>query len=564
MVRPRFRLRGPLPEIARARRMAEVLIRNGLGFVAERSGLARLVPIWISRRAADAQTARLSVPERVRKTLEDLGPTYIKLGQALSTRPDLLPADFIVELSKLLDAAPPAPTDEIVAIIEQELGQPLGTLFRDFEPVPIASASIGQVHRATLPDGTAVVIKVQRPGVGQTIQTDLNILLAQARFLEARSEALRHYHLVAVVEELAEALRDETDYAREGRHADTLRALSAGEGVLIPRVFWHLTTRRVITLEYLDGVKLSEPERLRAMGSDLPALARSLANLYLKHVFVHGVFHADPHPANILVCGERLGLIDFGSMGYLSPAMRDRLGDLLFALVQQDADSMVYIVMGMGAIGPGSNRDGLRLEVQRLIARYYGASLESVPITDFLGDMMGAALRHGVRMPADLALLVRTMVVLEGVVRGLDPTLELTALIEPFARRLVSQRLSLRRTFVDGVHTLRELETLAHVLPRRIDTLTDQLERGNMTLGFDLRGLPRAMRGLDAIANRLSFSIVVAALVVGSALLLAAGPEVAFRIPFTRIALPIPEIGFVMAALMGAWLLFSIIRSRGL
>jgi ubiquinone biosynthesis protein len=320
----------------------------------------------------------------------------------------------------------------------------------------------------------------------------------------------------------------------------------------------------VITLEYLDGVKLSEPERLRAMGSDLPALARSLANLYLKHVFVHGVFHADPHPANILVCGERLGLIDFGSMGYLSPAMRDRLGDLLFALVQQDADSMVYIVMGMGAIGPGSNRDGLRLEVQRLIARYYGASLESVPITDFLGDMMGAALRHGVRMPADLALLVRTMVVLEGVVRGLDPTLELTALIEPFARRLVSQRLSLRRTFVDGVHTLRELETLAHVLPRRIDTLTDQLERGNMTLGFDLRGLPRAMRGLDAIANRLSFSIVVAALVVGSALLLAAGPEVAFRIPFTRIALPIPEIGFVMAALMGAWLLFSIIRSRGL
>ena len=561
----RFTLRGPLPEIARARRIAEVLIRNGLGFVAERTGLARFLPIWTSRRTtADAQAARLSIPERLRKTLEDLGPTYIKLGQVLSTRPDLLPPEFIVELSKLLDAAPPAPTPKITAIIEQELGQPLNALFQDFQPVPIASASIGQVHRATLPDGTAVVVKVQRPGVERIVQTDLNILLAQARFLEARSESLRHYHIVAIAGEFAEALRDETDYTREGRHADTLRALSLTAGVLIPRVYWDLTTRRVITLEYLEGIKLSEPERLRSAGHDLSAIARRLANLYLRDVFVHGVFHADPHPANILVCGAQIGLIDFGSMGYLSPAMRDQLGDLLFALVQQDTDNMVYLVMRMGAIGPGSDRDGLRLEVQRLIARYYGAALESVPIADFLGDVMGAALRHGVRMPADLALLVRTMVVLEGVVRGLDPTLELAAFIEPFARSLISQRLSLKRTLVASAQTLRELEALAHVLPRRIDTLTDQLERGNLTLGFDLRALPRAMRALDAIANRLSFSIIVAALVVGSALVLAAGPEIAFRIPFTRIALPIPEIGFVMAALMGAWLLFSIIRSRGL
>ena len=562
---PRFPFRGPLPEIMRARHIAEVLIRNGLGFVAERMGLLRFLPFWRSRPVgADARAARRPFPERFRRTLEELGPTYIKLGQVLSTRPDLLPPDYIVELSKLLDAAPPAPPEEVVATIEEELGRPLGAVFRAFSMDPTASASIGQVHRATLFDGTEVVVKVQRRGVDRVIDTDLNILLAQARFLEGRSEAVRHYHVSAIVEELSDALRGETDYTREGRQAETLRALSARDEVLIPRVYWEYTTRRVITLEHIDGIQLTEPERLRAAGHDLRSIARRLANLYLTHVFEYGVFHADPHPANILVTDSRLGLIDFGSVGYLSPTMRDQLGDLLFALVQQDADDMVYTITTMGALSPRTDRDGLRAEVQRLIARYYGATLESVPIADFLGDMMGAALRHEVRMPADLALLVRTVVVLEGVARGLDPSLDLTAHIEPFARRLIRQRLSVRRAVMAGGRTLRDLEALAHVLPRRLDTITEQLERGRMSLGFDIHGLPNALRKLDAIANRLAFSIIVAALVVGSALVLAAGPEAQFLIPFTRIALPIPELGFVIAALMGAWLLFSIVRSRGL
>ncbi len=561
----RFRIRGPLPEIMRSRHIAEVLIRNGLGFVAERTGLSRFVPIWTSRRApANSQTARLTVPERLRRTIEDLGTTYIKLGQMLSTRPDVLPPAYIAELSKLLDAAPPAPTDEVVAIIEEELGKPLDALYSRFDRESIASASIGQVHRAALADGTDVVVKVQRPGVEQTVRTDLNILLSEARFLEAHSDALRNYNLVAIVQEFSESISAETDYTREGRHADTLRRLTTDEDVLIPRIHWDHTSRRVITMQELDGIKLSETDRLREAGSDLPAVARQLANVYLRHVFVHGVFHADPHPANIMVCGDKIGLIDFGSVGTLSPAMRDQLGDLLEALVRQDADDMVDTVMDMGAFGPGADRDGLRMEIQRLIARYYGAALETVPIVDFFADMLGAALRHGVRLPADLALLVRTLVVLEGVVRGLDPSFDLTALMEPFARKLIMRRPSLRETLLAGSRALRELEELSAALPRRIDALTEQLERGDLTVGLDLRDLPHAMRGLDAIANRLSFSIVVAALVVGSALLIMAGPDVAFRVPSTNVTVPIPELGFLLATVMGAWLLISIIRSRGL
>jgi len=558
-------LRGPLPELARARRIAEVLIRNGLGHMLQMAGLTNLVPFWRSRRMGpDARTVRLSVPERLRHTLEELGPTYIKLGQMLSTRPDVMPPEYIVELSKLLDSAPPAAGDEIAKIVEEELGEPVADAFKDFDLTPIASASIGQVHLATLHDGSLVVVKAQRPGVEKTIRTDLSILYAEARFLEGRSEALRSYRIANIVEEFAEALRAEVDYVREGRNAETLRRLSDPEAVIVPRVYWDLTSRKVITLERLEGVYLSETDRLKAKGYALEEVAARLANVYLTHVFEHGIFHADPHPANILVCDGKLGLVDFGSVGYVSPTLRSQLGDLLFALLQQDADEMVYIIGRMGAISINSDLAGLKGEIQRLMARYYGASLESVPISDFLGDLMTASFRYRVRLPADLALLVRTLLILEGVTRSLDPSFDFTSFVEPFARRLVRQRFSIKRAIEEAAHTWRDAESLIHVLPRRVESITDQLDRGALTVGFDLRNLPITIRKLDAMANRLSFSIIVAALVVGSALALTAGPEVCFRIPFTEIALPIPQIGFIVAGLMGAWLLFSIMRSRGL
>jgi len=558
-------LRGPLPELARARRIAEVLIRNGLGHMLQMAGLTNLVPFWRSRRMGpDARTVRLSVPERLRHTLEELGPTYIKLGQMLSTRPDIMPPEYIVELSKLLDSAPPAAGDEIAKIVEEELGEPVADAFKDFDLTPIASASIGQVHLATLHDGSLVVVKAQRPGVEKTIRTDLSILYAEARFLEGRSEALRSYRIANIVEEFAEALRAEVDYVREGRNAETLRRLSDPEAVIVPRVYWDLTSRKVITLERLEGVYLSETDRLKAKGYALEEVAARLANVYLTHVFEHGIFHADPHPANILVCDGKLGLVDFGSVGYVSPTLRSQLGDLLFALLQQDADEMVYIIGRMGAISINSDLAGLKGEIQRLMARYYGASLESVPISDFLGDLMTASFRYRVRLPADLALLVRTLLILEGVTRSLDPSFDFTSFVEPFARRLVRQRFSMKRVIEEATHTWRDAESLIHVLPRRVESITDQLDRGALTVGFDLRNLPITIRKLDAMANRLSFSIIVAALVVGSALALTAGPEVCFRIPFTEIALPIPQIGFIVAGLMGAWLLFSIMRSRGL
>jgi len=562
----RFPWRGPAVEIGRARHIAEVLIRNGLGFLAESLGLIRFLPRGRKRvLAAGRARVTLSMPERVRRTLEELGPTYIKLGQILSTRPDILPPPYVIELSKLLDAAPPVPADEIVAAVEHELGAPLSELYATFVEQPIASASIGQVHRATLRDGAEVVVKVRRPNVERTIEADLQLLMTQARFLEGRSETLRHYQLVDVVEEFAQALRDELDYTIEGRNADRLRERFQDDGVYIPVVYWDHTTRRVITLSEIKGIKLSEANRLAIEGYDLHSVAAILVRTYLNQVFVHGIFHADPHPANILVVGDRLGLVDFGIVGHLTIPMREALGDLLFALVQQSADDLVHVITRLGVTRESRDRDALRRDVQRLVARYYDASLESLPVADFLGDVMGVAFKHQLRLPADLALLARTVVVLEGVARSLDPSIVIAEYLEPFVAQLVRERYAPRRLLSETVRSVRDMDDLLRVMPRRIDLLSEQLSRGETTLGIDIRALGQALRRLDAVSNRLSFSVVVAALIVGSAFILAAGERAAtFRLPFIDINLPVAQLGFVMAGLLGAWLLFSIIRSRGL
>jgi ubiquinone biosynthesis protein len=339
-------------EFARASHITEVLIRNGLGFIVEQAGLRRFVPRWRKRRLeADAQAGGMTLPQRVRHTLEDLGPTYIKLGQILSTRPDILPPDIIIELTKLLDSATPAPSADIIHTIEKELNHPIDTLFASFDPEPIGTASIGQVHRATLPDGSPVVVKVQRPGVETVIEADLSLLLTQARFLQAHSEWLAKYHIQDIAVEFSQALHDELDYTLEGRNADRLRNISNAEHVVMPQVYWQLTTRRVITLSELKGIKLCDLDQIKALGYDLASIADLVAEVYLQQIFVHGIFHADPHPANILVYQDKIGLVDFGSVGYLTQHMREELSDMLFAVARQDADAMVDIICRMGITG---------------------------------------------------------------------------------------------------------------------------------------------------------------------------------------------------------------------
>ncbi len=561
-----FRFRQPYEEIVRLRAIAEILFRNGLGFVAEQLDLARFLPPWRHRGVtAEDKASRYTIPERVRRTLEELGPTYIKLGQILSTRPDLLPAEYIEELSKLLDAAPPVASDAIVAQLETELGAPVGDLFAHFDPQPIAAASIGQAHHAVLHSGEAVIVKIQRPGIERVVEADLDLLARQARFAENRLAIARDYQLAGLLDEFSRTLRDELDYTNEGRNTDRLRKnLDGDPRVVVPRVLWDLSTRRVITFEELRGIRLLDRELLRAEGYDLSSIAATIVDLYLKQVFVDGFFHADPHPANILVSEDRIAFVDFGMVGYLTPRTKELLSDLLVSLMYQDVDQVAQTIVRLGAMNRPADVRDLNRDIQRLFVRYYGIALEELRLDEALNEVMRVALRHRIHLPADLAVLARTVGVLEGVARQLDPALVLAEQARPFVRQLVRDRLSLKHLGGRAVRSLRDMEQLAQVLPRRLDTLSSQLEQGDMTLGVDLRRLQSVLAKLDRVANRLSFSILVAALIIGSGLIILGGEAVStWRLPLIGIALPVAQISFIIAGILAAWLLFSIIRSKG-
>jgi len=561
-----FPLRRRLAELTRGRRITEILVRNGLGFLVQQLALDRFVPRLWRRRAvrADDAVGRLTVPQRVRRTLEELGATYIKLGQLLSGRADLLPPEYIEEFSKLLDSAPPVASAEIRSMIESELGAPVESLFASFDDTPIASASIGQVHRATLFDGQEVVVKVQRPGIEAVVEADLDLLLHQAHFLESRSEMMRDYNLVEIGSELARALREELDYQTEGRHAERLRNnLSRDPRFVVPRVFWSLTSKRTITLEYLDGILVNQVARLRQAGYDLPSIAQTGIEAYLKQIFVDGFYHADPHPANIMLVGDRVGFVDFGTAGYLTQRQKEMLGDMFIQIIDEDAAGLARTVVRMGATRGRPSLDAMEYDLQRLLIRYWGIPLEEIPVGEMLAEIFTTAYRHKVYLPGDLALLARTLITLEGTGRLLDPEFVLVDCVRPFAEQLVRERMSPvvagRRAF----RALRQAADLAQAFPRRLDDLWDQLEEGGITLGVDVRRLETIVQKANSMVNRVAFSVVVAALIIGSALILHGGKD-QWELPILGLGIPVAQIAFLGAVFAGAWLLISMIRSRNL
>jgi ubiquinone biosynthesis protein len=559
-------MRRRLAEIARVRRVSEVLVRNGLGFLVGQLALDRFLPRFWRRRPvrADQAVGRLAIPERLRRTLEELGATYIKVGQFLSGRADLLPPEYIEELSKLLDSAPPVPVSEIRELIEEELGSPVEDLFATFDDSPVASASIGQVHRATLHDGQAVVVKAQRPGIEGEVEADLDLLLRQARFLERRSERMRDYNLVAITQELARSLREELDYRIEGRNAERLRMnLSADPRLIVPFVYWDLTARRVITLEFLDGIQFNELDRMREAGYDLPAIAHVAVEAYLKQVFADGFYHADPHPANLMVVDGRVAFLDFGNAGYLTPRQKELLGDMFLQILDEDVGGIARTVVRMGATRGRPSLEAMERDLQRLMGRYWGIALEEIPVGEMLAEIFTTAYRHRVYLPGDLALLARTIITLEGTGYSLDADLVLVDAVRPFAVRLVRERMSPTVAGRRAVRALRQAADLAQAFPRRLDDLWDQLEEGELTFGIDVRRLEVVIARLNSMVNRVAFSVVVAALIIGSALILHGGTD-AWHLPILGLALPVAEITFLAAVAAAAWLLISMIRSRNL
>jgi ubiquinone biosynthesis protein len=501
----------------RYRRIVQLVLVHGLGFAATEASPGRL---WARMRQRPAPVDR---GPRLRRLLEDLGPTFVKLGQVLSTRPDLVPADVIEELEHLQDHVPPEADQAVRRVIESELGAPVEALFPEFDWTPIAAASLGQVHAASLPDGRRVVVKVQRPGVEPTVSADLAILGDALRYL-ARTPALADlYDPDALVDEFARGIHAELDYTREGRNADRLRKVLPADGrIVIPAVVWPFTRRRVLTLEAVDGIKPTSAERLREAGQDPRAVARALAHAILRMVFQEGFFHADPHPGNLAVLPDgRLVLYDFGMVGRLTDDMREAFGDLSVALLRGDTEAVVAAITALGATPEDLDEPHLVRDVDELRDRYYEVPLKSVHLGQIVQDIFSLAYRYRVRIPMDFTLLGKCLVTLEGVIQLLDPELSMVELARPFGATLVRERLSPRRLARRARRRSKALARLLEEAPADAAQVLALAARGQLTVHLAGDGEARA-RTARRLARAGVLAVAALAAAVGASAALVA------------------------------------------
>lgn len=463
-------------------------------------------------RSSDGQALRdLTTPQRVRMALTELGTTFIKLGQMLSTRPDLLGPELTDELAELQSNVPADDPATARATIEQDLGGSLDSLFASFEPEPLAAASIAQVHGATLADGSPVVVKVLRHGVARQVETDLEIVQALAELLERHSAFLRPYQPVAIVRQFRKSLLREIDFTVERNNLELFAEnFELDSFVHIPRVFPELCSRRVLTMELLEGVSGTDTAALASSGEDLEAFARRGAAMYLDMVFRDGFYHADPHPGNlILMAGGIVGVIDCGMVGRLDEHLLEDIESLLFAVVERDASEVVTLLMKLGAAGGGIDRDRFIGDIGDFIADFVGRPLPDIQIGEALGALFGIIRRYQVVLPPPLAMLLRTLILLEGTSRKFHPALSLAELMAPYYSRILRRRMSPLRIAKKARRMYRDWDRLLARLPRDLRDLLERFSDGSLTVHLD-------HRHLDPIINRLVIGIIGAALFLGS------------------------------------------------
>lgn len=547
-------------QLQRYRQIADTLARHGLGVVVVAVGLKWLAPLQRGP-FRSAQRSTHTTAEHLRLALEELGATFIKLVQVLSTRADLLPPEYQRELAKLQDSAPPVPWPEIEAAIVQEFGTPVTDLFASFDEEPLAAASIGQAHAATLPGGQDVVVKVRRPGVVGQVEADLEILRNLARRAERNWQPAEEYDLLGLVEEFSNTLRAELDYVREGRNAERFAANFAGEaGIHIPAVHWDLTTSRVITLERIRGIKISDVESLDQAGIDRPALAERSAGLLLKMVFEDGFFHADPHPGNFFIEPDgTVGLVDYGMVGFVDEPTRRGLVTILTAVASQDTASLVDALLDLGVSSHHVDRAAIQRDLQRFLDRYYNVPLADYQVREVISDVMSVIRDHRLHLPANLSLLVKTTVMAEGLGTMLNPSFQLPDLLEPYARRFVLQQFEPAALLRLWGRTSLDAAQLGAELPRRMRRILTDVEEGRLQMGVRPESFDPVLDRLERLINRMILGMIASALILGTAIMLSF-----YRPPgWGYYDGPLFALGLLSLFALAAYLAWSFIRSRG-
>lgn len=497
---------------------------------------------------------RYTRAQRIRMVLEELGATFIKFGQVLSTRPDLMPPDVIKQLEKLQENVPPFSGEIAVAVIQQQLDAKIEDLFAEFDAEPIAAGSLGQVHRAVLKDGSVVAVKVRRPKVVRRVERDISLMQELASLAESYVPEVAVFDPVGLVDHFARTIRRELSFTREARTCEEFARLFKNDATLVvPKVYWDLTTDAVLTLEFLDGDRVGPATDWKKVAISRIDIAANGARIFMKQAFEFGIFHGDPHPGNLRIMPDgAIGLLDFGMVGMLDESKREQLVDMLVGIARKDPAAVVEVIQVLGQPSREIDLPLLRSDVRDFVNNYYDVSLDRLNIGNMLRDFVTILSTHGVRCPGDLMLLIRALIALEGVGRELDPGFNLAVHLAPFVEDVLKERYSPRRLLHRFWGEARRFGRVAHDLPLSINRTLEKLSKDELRIQLEHRSLNYLVRELDRSSNRVVISVIVASLVIASAMTFNSGAQQSlwFSVP-----------AYVLSSLLGMWLIYGIFRS---
>lgn len=552
-----------LKELGRLGQVLSVLTKHGFGWLVVSLHLDRFVPFrkrLLPRKGKPETLATPSAARRIANVLEELGPTYIKLGQVLGGRQDLLPPTYIQEFRKLQDRVQPFPTAQAREVIEAELGDRAEAVFAEFGPEPFAAGSIAQAYRARTREGRPVVVKVRRPNIQAVLESDIDILMRLAMLAERYVPEYRVFRPILLVEEFAQTVRREIDFVAEASSTERFRrAFEEEPDIAVPEVLWEFSGPGILTLELIEGIPASDEEGLREAGVDRKAVAEHLMDCFMYQYFDMGLFHSDPHQGNLVIQPpDRLGVLDFGQTGRLSDNMRSKLGTLLIAGIQREFDIVVDVLDDVGAMPEDLDEERFKGDLATLVDKYVGIPIKRVNLGTLFEELTETARRHRIVLPRGFVLLGKSLVTMGGVALQFDPDVSMVEVVRPKLRWLAAEKIDPRRLASRGIKSAYHLAALVDQGPRQLRQLARKTLRGRLQFQFRHENLDRLITELDRSSNRLAFAMVVAAVIVGSALIMQA--DVGWNVPGTEVPV-LGLLGFLIAGVLGIGLALAILRS---
>ncbi|QDT52650.1 putative protein kinase UbiB [Caulifigura coniformis] len=539
----------------RSRQIATVLLNYGFGDIMERLGLRRYLQwgtrIFLRRKSATPEP-HLTTARRIRMAFQDLGPTYIKFAQVLSTRPDVVPAEVIEELSLLQESVPDFPSDEAVRMVEHELGRPVSELFKEFDLTPMAAGSLAQVHRAIHHDGRQLAVKIRRPNVVSLVERDLSLMFDLAALIDRHIPEARTFDPVGLVNQFARTIRRELNFRREAQSQREFRKLFSADATLyVPYVFDDLSSEGVLTMEFIQGCRSDDKASLDKLVLPRSQLAVNVSHIFMKMSFELGVFHGDPHPGNFRVRDDgSICLLDYGMVGYLDAAKRDQLADLLVGVARHDVARVVDVMLTLTQTVEPLDLVLLTADVNDFVKTYYDLPLDELNVGQLLSDFVAILGRHTLRCPPDLMLLIRALVTLEGVGRELYPEFVLANELQPFLEAQIRRRYDPRRMVDKAWTDIRDLASSLHAMPGQLSRALNRVANDRLRIQLDLKGLDRVITEFDRSSNRVVIGVVTSSILLSTAIVIRGGGSLWINIP-----------AFFLSGCLGIWLIYGILRS---